>query len=138
MKSLCAAIVALVLSAASAAAQDLGLRDTIELTPAEHSYMLGEMQRNMTALQRFFAAQAAGHVAAAREAALSRGTAAFAVGDPNRPPELSAKLTPLWRALAGEGRKAFDALAQEPGAERLAALMANCNACHAAIRLTTR
>jgi hypothetical protein len=129
---------ALLLMVSPALSQDPEQREAIALDPAEHGFMLGEMHRNMTALQVFLSAMAESDLKAAQAAALSRGTAAFAIPDPNRPPGLSAKLTPAWRALAGEGRMLFDALARDPTMGRLAALLGNCNACHATIRLVVK
>lgn len=119
-------------------------RQEIALAPVERDFLLDEMQSNMLALQKIYAALATKDFKTAREAATGRGMSTFGDRDPTRPKTLTSKLPAAWKALSGPGRKGFDELAATLSDDAdisavlasLSKLHANCNACHLTFRLT--
>jgi hypothetical protein len=139
-----AALVLLWMGAAVAqpAPSDDDSRLALSLTPAERTYVLGQMRLFVESIQAIATGLADGQRARAVEVAAARGLKRNAA-DPAFPSTLGAKLPADWKQLGGALRRGFDGLAQgmaegegpQQSLARLGDVMKNCVACHATYRI---
>lgn len=121
------------------AAQDA--REPTSRTPAERTFILGQMRLFLNSIQAISTGLAVGDtsvVIAEASARGRRGTPVSAI-----PPGMKAKESPAWGAMMGGARAGFDTMAEAAAAGatspqligQLGETMRNCVACHQSYRL---
>lgn len=114
-------------------------REAIRLTPGERDFVLHEMRNFLQNVQGIVSA-----LAEDKPADVAKEARASGMGDRGHVPRsLMMKLPQQWRMLGMDTHGRFDALALEADGiagrkqmmSQLAAILANCNGCHAAYRL---
>ena len=118
------------------------LRQAIELTVEERTFVLGEMRGFLESVEGIVNATAAGDMKAAADAARRSGMMAMQ----NAPRTLMGKMPPEFRMLGMDTHTKFAALADDAAAigdkqavlRQLGALLANCGACHQGYRLVSK
>ena len=117
-------------------------RQFIPLNQVEKDYLIGEMHKNLGAIQAIIAALGQQDYQRAQQAAASRGMATFGANDPNYPKTISDKVPPTWKPLAKALRQGFDDVAKGISSHeeqavilgRVSQVMNNCMTCHASFR----
>ncbi len=114
-------------------------REAIRLTPGERDFVLNEMRNFLQNVQGVVSA-----LAEDKPADVAKEARASGMGHRGHVPRsLMMKLPQQWRMLGMDTHGRFDALALEADGladrkqmmSQLAAILANCNGCHAAYRL---
>ena len=132
-------LISTLLLASPVAAQDS--REPTSRTPAERTFILGQMRLFLSSIQAISTGLAAGDmslVVAEASARGRRGTPVSAI-----PPEMKAKETPAWGTMMSGARGGFDKMAEAAASGatsqqligQLGETMRTCVACHQSYRL---